>query len=146
MSAIGSEVRGKPGNDTRMPRHIRKCRVYGGAADEQSIHARCADASSQERCSLSFEDNDGLYWNLPEMAARVMLEWHHRQEQQPQQQQQHEVEGGGASLCTVCMAQKFDHVLLNCGHCFCEECLKKFRNRECAVCRQRFTKAQRLFY
>jgi hypothetical protein len=51
----------------------------------------------------------------------------------------------GLSLCSVCMDQPPDCVMVPCGHIYaCEKCGKKLK--ECALCREPVTQVLRIYY
>ncbi|QKE44611.1 putative inhibitor of apoptosis protein [Yalta virus] len=48
-------------------------------------------------------------------------------------------------LCKICFINEHSHVLDNCGHIFCIECLKKLNKDQCPCCKTKFNKFIKLY-
>lgn len=45
--------------------------------------------------------------------------------------------------CSICLTDKIDHVLIPCGHSYCESCANKFK--KCPACRKHVKKTIKFF-
>lgn len=50
----------------------------------------------------------------------------------------------GAPICSVCITNPISHVIIGCGHTFCEQCCS--RATKCMVCRGTAGRKQKLFF
>ncbi len=53
-------------------------------------------------------------------------------------------QAGDAPLCSVCIIQPVSHVIIGCGHTFCEQCCS--RSTKCMICRGTAGRKQKLFF
>lgn len=55
--------------------------------------------------------------------------------------------GDDLDVCAVCLTNRRDCVLLNCGHvCACLSCVKDLQPPQCPICRQRIARTVPLFH
>ncbi len=47
--------------------------------------------------------------------------------------------------CSICLSNNVDHVLVPCGHTFCEQCANHLQHNKCHYCRTMVQKKVKMF-